>query len=212
MIKEIIINAKNADLATEKGAEELGVTVSRVQYEVIEEPKRGILGIGAQDGKFRIFYEETPAEAAKAYIESYLVNVGVSAEVIISEEAEENAHLDVIGTSEELGLLIGRHGDVLESLQNLTALVANKARENYYRITIDINGYRRKREETLCDLAKRMADRVLRTKRNYTFEPMTANERRIIHSAIQEIEGVTTYSIGNGEARKIVVSLASKKQ
>lgn len=208
MIKEYTASAKTVALAVELGAKELGKNISQVDYEVLEEPKSGFLGIGASDAKVRVFLKETPTLKAVEFVETLLANMGIDATVEVTEEAEDGASLAVNGSS--LGVLIGRHGDVLDSLQYLATLVANKGRDDFFRITVDVEGYRAKREETLRALARKMAQKVLKYKKGFYFEPMNAYERHIIHSEVQNIEGVGTYSIGDGAERKIIITLDSK--
>ncbi len=211
MIKETTVSAKTVELAVEKGAEELGYSVEKVNYEVLEEAKKGILGIGSSNAKVRVYHEDTPAEIANDFIVTLLGNMGVDANVAITDENEEGVMIEITG--ENLGLLIGKHGDMLDAVQYLATLAANKDRDkdDFYRISVDVEGYREKRAEALRALARRMADKVLRSRRNYTLEPMNAYERRIIHSEVQLIEGVTTYSVGQDADRKIVISLEKKK-
>lgn len=208
MIKETTVTAKTVELALEKGAEELGYTVEQVKYDILEEPKSGFLGIGSVNAKLRVYHEDSPAENAFNFIKTLLDNMGISADVILSEETEESALISVSGSN--LGLLIGKHGDVLDAIQYLSTLAANKDKDDFFRIAVDVEGYREKRAETLRSLARKMADRVLKSRRNYTFEPMNAYERRIIHSEIQKIEGVSTHSIGQDADRKIVITLEKK--
>lgn len=210
MIKETTVSAKTVDLAVQMGAEELGYGVDKVKYEVIEEGKKGILGIGSSNAVVRVYHEDTPTEIALDFIGTLLENMGVNASVAVKAEDDEGVQIEITG--ENLGLLIGKHGDMLDSVQYLATLAANKDRDkdDFFRISVDVEGYREKRAEALRALARRMADRVLRFRRNYTLEPMNAYERRIIHSEIQLIEGVTTYSIGQDVDRKIVISLEKK--
>lgn len=210
MLKETIINAKTIDLAVEAGARELGVTADKVKFEVLEEPKKGILGIGAADAIVKVTYENTPADIALDFIQTILSDMGFDpASAALEDSDEEGASITVSG--ENLGLLIGRHGDVLDSIQYLVSLAANKGRENYYRINVDIENYRQKRAETLKTLAVRMANKALKYKRSFALEPMNAYERRIIHTELQTMEGITTYSVGNNEERKVVIA-PDKKQ
>ncbi len=137
-----------------------------------------------------------------------LKNMKIDAEINIEKEDDEGALIAVNG--ENLGLLIGRHGDVLDSIQYLATLAANKNLGAFYRITVDIENYREKRAQNLQALARRMADKVLKYKKSFALEPMNAYERRIIHSECQNIPGVTTYSIGDGAERKIVIALEGK--
>lgn len=210
MIKETIVTSKTVELALEKGAEELGYTVEQVKYDILEEPKSGFLGIGSVNAKLRVYHEDTPAENAFNFVKTLLGNMGVDADVVLTEEKEDSALITVSGSN--LGLLIGKHGDVLDAIQYLSTLAANKDKDDFFRIAVDIEGYREKRAETLRALARKMADRVLKSRRSYTFEPMNAYERRIIHAEVQKIEGVSTHSIGQDADRKIVISPDRKTQ
>ena len=205
MIREVITTAKTVDLALEKGAEELGFSLAEVKYEVLEEPKKGILGIGACDAKLRVYFEETPVYRAKDFLENLVKNMALDAKVELTGETEESAAFEISGDG--LGILIGKHGDVLDSIQYLATLAANKDIDDFYRVSIDIENYREKRAEARRVLARRMAEKVRRYKRSFTLEPMNPYERRIIHSEIQKIEGVTTHSVGQDSERKIVISL-----
>ena len=126
----------------------------------------------------------------------------------------ENSDKLITVDGENVGVLIGHHGETLDSLQYLANLAANRkedgAKKDYVKITVDVEGYRAKREETLRQLARRMADKVLRHKRSVMLEPMNPYERRIIHSEVQGIEGVSTNSIGSENNRKIVIYLEDK--
>jgi spoIIIJ-associated protein len=207
MTKEIVATGKTVDDAVLSGAAALGKTVDKVKYEVLEEARKGILGIGASDAKVRV-YIDTPAVIAVDFIETLLKNMSIDAEVAVESEDEEGALISVNG--ENLGLLIGRHGDVLDAIQYLATLAANKDKEDFYRITIDIENYREKRADTLKTLARRMSEKVLKYKKSFALEPMNAYERRIIHTECQNIAGVTTYSIGDGADRKIVIAPEGK--
>lgn len=208
MIKETTVSAKTVELAVQEGAAQLGYAIDKVGYEVLEEPRKGILGIGGSNARVRVYHEETPTEKACAFLKTLLSNMDIDAELTVSEETEEGALISVTGG--DLGLLIGKHGDVLDAIQYLSTLAANAGRKDFYRIAVDIEGYRERRAETLRALARKMADRVLKTRRSYTLEPMNAYERRIIHSEVQGIEGVETHSVGQDNDRKIVISLERK--
>lgn len=209
-MKETIVYGKTVALALKRGTEELGVDESKAEYEVLEEPKKGFFGVGASDAKLRVYYQPSPAEIAADFVKNLLMNMQVEADVSIEHEDAEGASIAVNG--EGLGLLIGRHGDVLDAVQHLAGLAANHGRSGYYRITVDIENYRAKRAETLRQLARRMAEKTLRYRRSNTLEPMNAYERRIIHTEVQGIEGVTTYSIGSDADRRIVIALEKKSK
>lgn len=208
MLKETVATAKTVELAVNAACEELGVAPDAVDYVVLEEPKKGILGIGACDAKVSVTLKETPAIRAYDFIEALIKNMNLNATVEILEQDEEGVYIAINGN--DLGLLIGRRGDVLDSLQYLATLAANIEKKGFYRVTVDVQGYREKRAETLRGVAKRMSEKVLKYKRSFALEPMNAYERRIIHSACQNIEGVTTRSIGEGADRKIVISPEKK--
>lgn len=210
MVKETITTGKTTDDAVAAGAAALGKTVDKVKYEIIEEARKGILGIGASMAKVRVYLEETPSLIAVSFVETLLTNMKIEAKVVIDSEDSEGSVISVCG--ENLGLLIGRHGDVLDSIQYLATLAANKGKDEFYRITLDIENYREKRAETLKTLARRMSDKVLKYRKSFALEPMNAYERRIIHSECQQIPGVTTYSIGDGAERKIVIAPEGKNK
>ena len=209
-MKETIVYGKTVALALKRGAEELDIDEAKAEYEVLEEPKKGFFGVGASDAKLRVFYQPSPAEIAADFVRDLLMNMQFEANVSIESADEEGAAIAVSG--EGLGLLIGRHGDVLDAVQHLAGLAANHGRSGYYRITVDIENYRAKRAETLRQLARRMAEKTLKYRRNNTLEPMNASERRIIHTEVQSIEGVTTYSIGSDADRRIVIALDKKSK
>ena len=233
-MKEVISTGKTVEQALEAGAAQLGVTADRASYEVLEEPKKGLFGIGASDAKLRVYLPEeeepaeepaegsveesaeepsggeaaevssVPAERAMQFLETLIENMGLDATVEVVSETDEELSLNITGN--HLGALIGRRGDVLESLQYLTTLSANIGNEGYYRVSVDAQGYRARRAETVRGVARRMAEKVLRYHRAFSLEPMSPYERRIVHSTCQEIPGVTTHSIGEGDDRRVVIS------
>ena len=206
MIREVTTSAATVEEAIKKGAEELGVSVESVSNEVITEPKKGFLGFGAVDAKVRVFYEVTPAIKAKEFIQKVVSNMGIDCKIVETEKKDDGVDFVLEGESDELGILIGHHGDVLESLQYLASLAANKETDGFYRIGLDVNDYRKKREETLRALARKKAARVAKYRRSFVFEPMSAKDRRIIHSELQDFEGVNTHSVGQDDERKVIIS------
>ena len=205
MLTEVIIIDKNIEAAIKKGAKELGVDVAKVAHEVIEAPKKGFLGIGGAPAKVKVYFEKQPIDFAVDFVKKLLSNMDIEATVTVTED-KKGSLINVEG--EQSGALIGHHGETLDQLQYLVNLAANRGGEDdFCKIAVDVEGYRAKREQTLRALATRMAARVLKYKRNYTFEPMSAYERRLIHSAVQEIEGVVTYSVGSESSRRVVIAL-----
>lgn len=146
---------------------------------------------------------DSRAAQAVKYISTVLEKLGCTNISIKVTEKENGAVLYLSG--EGLGVVIGRRGETLDSLQYLTSLAANSA-SGYYKVTLNIGNYRERREQTLTSLARRVSAQVLRTGRNRTLEPMNPYERRIIHTAVQEIEGVTSHSVGEGSGRRVVIS------
>ena len=146
-------------------------------------------------------------QAAKQYLTDVLHALGLEGFEITPIKKDGNVVLDISG--EKLGVVIGRRGETLDSIQYLARLVAgkNKAENEYSRISVNVGNYREKRKAALCSLAKKNAQKVLKYGRNFTFEPMNPYERRIIHTAIQEVEGVTSYSVGADLSRRVVISL-----
>lgn len=209
-MKEVIATGKTLEQALENGAEQLGATPDQVEYEVLEEGKKGLFGIGATDTKLRVYLPEVPAAhaefAARAvnFLETLLANMGLEADLEVVSETEEEISINIVG--EHLGALIGRRGDVLDSVQYLATLSANLGNPGYYRVSVDAQGYRARRVETVQGIARRMAEKVLKYHRAFSLDPMSPYERRIVHSACQEIPGVTTHSIGEGADRRVVIS------
>ena len=168
----------------------------------------GFLGLGATPAKIEASYTLAGADLALDFIRNLVSGMGLEASVEMTEDGE-NKLIRVMG--ESAGVLIGHHGDTLDSLQYLANLAANKKvageKREFCRITVDVENYRGKREETLRALARNKAEKVLRYKKSQTLEPMNPYERRIIHSEVQKIEGVSTNSIGSENNRRVVLYL-----
>ncbi len=204
MSKELIVAAKSVEEAVAEAAGQLQIPEAELKFEVLEQPKKGFLGIGSSDAKIRVTYEPGVKESTEEFLRTITRDMGLETE--ISCEEKENGEIAFHLTGDGLGALIGHHGEVLEALQYLLSLVTNRHGDDYVRVTVDVENYRSKREDALRSLARRTAARVKKSGRNVTFEPMSAYERRIIHSQAQEIEGVTTHSIGSGDQRRVVMS------
>lgn len=146
--------------------------------------------------------KETPATA---YLKSILEGMGFSGVGVTAKETEEDIYFEIV-CEEDYGNIIGRRGETLDALQYLTRLFVNRSEDNNKRVALNVGDYRSRREETLKALAKRQAQRVLKYSRSTALEPMNPYERRIIHTAIQEIEGVTSHSVGEGDRRRVVIT------
>ena len=216
MNNEIIVTGKTVEDAVEAAVKELGVkNAQQIEYTVVEEPKKGLFGIGAVPAKISAKKAFKGEIFALNFIEQLVKDMGldVTVEMKDAEGSDKDCKLiDIQG--EGAGVLIGHHGDTLDSLQYLANLAANKkvdgVKPPYVKIPVDAENYRARREETLRALARRMADRVLKQKKSVMLEPMNPYERRIIHSEIQNIAGVSTNSIGSENNRKIVIFLEEK--
>ena len=210
MKKEITVCGKTVEEAVAKAVSELGApSAEKIEYTVLEDAKKGFLGIGATDAKICATYTVGGEYEALAFIKKLLADMNIEAEINMTDG--DNGEKRIAITGEAAAILIGHHGDTLDSLQYLANLAANKKingkKEDYVKIAVDVEGYRAKREETLRSLARKMASRVLKYKKSVMLEPMNPYERRIIHSEIQNIEGVSTNSIGSENNRKIVIFL-----
>lgn len=215
MKKEIIITGKTVEEALSNAAEELGVDSSaNFEYEVVELPKKGLLGIGGTPAKIKVICKAGGEENALEFVNNLIKNMEIDAKAELSDKENGDKLINISG--EGAGILIGHHGETLDSLQYLANLAANRKhfgeeKEDYVKVTVDVENYRAKREETLRTLARRMANRVLKYKKSIMLEPMNPYERRIIHSEIQNIAGVSTNSVGVENNRKIVIFLEDKK-
>ena len=246
-MKNVFIG-KTVEEAKMKAAEAFGVSESEIRFTVLEEPKKGFLGIMKGEARVEAEYEEaepvfseavsetgraeeisvseeTPAqesapkpakkfdgnkaEAAVEYILNIFDKMGVKAEYTY-EETEDGVIITL--NSDDTSYIIGRRGENLDAIQYLASMFCNRIDDEYYRVVLDSNGYREKRKKTLEDLAKKIAKNVLRSGRSTVLEPMNPYERRIIHSMISEIEGVSSRSVGEEPYRKIIISSLVKKE
>ena len=212
MKKETIVTAKTVEEALELASKELGASVDALEYTVLEEPKKGLFGIGSAPAKVQASYAPTAIDLAVAFVETTLKNMHIDAVVTVSD-TELGKKIDVSG--EAAGVLIGHHGETLDSFQHLANLAANRTENKKNpvpKISVDIESYRAKREETLRALARKMAHRVVKYKRSVMLEPMNPYERRIIHAELQSFPGVNTNSIGSENNRKVVIYLDENKK
>ena len=210
MKKEVTVSARSVEEAVAKAAAELGApSADKIEYTVIEDAKKGFLGIGATDAKITASYIVGGEQEALAFIEKLIADMNIEAEITMTDGDNGEKKITINGQS--AAILIGHHGETLDSLQYLANLAANKRidgkKGEYVKISVDVEGYRAKREETLRALARKMASRVIKYKKSVMLEPMNPYERRIIHSEIQGIEGVSTNSIGSENNRKVVIFL-----
>ena len=205
------VTAKTVSEAITEACQKLGVTSDLLDYEVIDEGASGFLGIGSKPAVIKVAVKEVKAEvsleeSAKVFLRDVFEAMKMEVAIDVKyDEVEKSMDIDLSG--EDMGILIGKRGATLDSLQYLVSLVVNKNSEDYIRVKVDTENYRDRRKETLENLAKNIAYKVKRTKRPVSLEPMNHYERRIIHSALQDDKYVTTHSEGEEPFRKVVVSL-----
>ncbi len=204
-------SAKNVETAVNQAMVELQATSEELEYEVIEKGSTGLFGIGSKPAVIQARKKFTLEGEAASFLSHVLelMNMEVSVEISYDEE-EKNMDIDLKG--DDMGILIGKRGQTLDSLQYLTSLYINKYTDEYVRVKLDIENYRERRKETLETLAKNIAYKVKRTKRPVSLKPMNPYERRIIHSALQGDKYVVTRSEGEEPFRHVVVSLKRERR
>ena len=232
MLKWIESTGKSEEAAIEAALQKLGMDRDEVSVEILERAKSGFLGIGSCPAKVKVSYEahaeaepvkaaepaireEAPCPAAPvaegekaeridAFLTGLLAQMGAEARPVIRVDENGTYQVELVGR--ELGGLIGRRGETLDAIQQLTGYAVNHGQSKRVRIHVDAEGYRAKREESLVRLAQKVAGKVVKYRRNVTLEPMNAYERHVIHTALQETPDITTYSIGTEPNRRTVVA------
>lgn len=198
---------KNVEEATERACQEWGVTAEQLEIDVTDEGRAGILGMGARPVTIKARLKNPPEVAkGKAFLEQLLPLLGVTATIRTEVEAEQIVY-DV--ETPDSALLIGRRGQTLEALQHILHQVA---RIKGMRTVVDVAGYREKHRQKLEEMAERIAEKVRSTKKRVELEPMSASDRRVVHTAISRYDDLATLSIGTEPRRRIVVSLAKNEQ
>ncbi len=242
MIKTLEKSARTEDEAIAAALRELGMDRDDVSVEIVERAKSGFFGIGASPAVVRVSYEapdeqpepvavkaekkaepkSAPAEvkapvdeseefaAIRAFLSGLLERMGVKAKIEIS--TRDNGGINVNLSGSGMGAIIGRRGETLDAIQHLTNYAINRGSEKHAHISVDAENYRSKREESLTRLAEKMAEKAIKYKRNMALEPMNSYERHVIHTALQNYEGVTTSSTGVEPNRRVVVSYVKKEQ
>ena len=211
MIKEAIGTGATVEEAFASAVAELAAPEDvEVQQEVLELPKKKTLGLfGGSPAKVKAFYEyeESPFAKAEEYLRGILTGMGVEEAKIEFSVEDETVQIQ-LDCGNNQGTVIGRRGETLDAIQYLVRLIINKDSDAYKRVSINVGSYREKREETLRELAKKNAARVRKYGRNVVLDPMNPYERRVVHTAIQEIEGVDSHSVGSDSERRVVITLA----
>ena len=206
IVEYIEFSAKTVSDAVTEACQKFVVTSDKLDYVVVEEGSTGFLGIGAKPAVIKARVKGNAADAAKDFLKEVFDAMDMVV-VIDTKYDEESRNLTIDLSGDEMGVLIGKRGQTLDSLQYLVSLVVNKEVEDYIRVKVDTEDYRKRRKDTLENLAKNIAYKVKRTKRPVSLEPMNPYERRIIHSALQNDRYVTTHSEGEEPFRRVVVTL-----
>ncbi|HPF21263.1 MAG TPA: RNA-binding cell elongation regulator Jag/EloR [Syntrophomonas sp.] len=198
---------KTIDDAIQAALEELGCGLDEVEVEILEEGSKGLLGlIGSKPAAVKVSRKvDNPAEDARQLVEELLTRMKIDHEIEAVTAEQGTVRINIIG--KDMGLLIGRKGETLNSLQYIAGLMINRKRGERIRLILDVEDYRKKRDESLESLAVRLSEKVKATQKNVVMRPMSSQERRIVHTALQEDPQVVTYSMGDEPNRKVVIAL-----
>ena len=202
----IEVSAKTVDDAITESLVKLGTTSDKIEYEVIEKGSSGFLGIGSRPAVIKVRKKSDIEDYVNDFLCSVFQAMGMQVEILINK-SEDGKIVDVELKGEEMGVLIGKRGQTLDSLQYLTNLAVGKQITEYVKVKIDTEDYRKRRRDTLENLAKNIAYKVKRTKHPVSLEPMNPFERRVIHSALQNDRYVSTHSEGEEPYRHVVITL-----
>ena len=198
-------SAKTVDEALTNAMLEMGTTIDNLEYEVVEKESSGFLGIFSKPAVIKVRFKQSAETKARNFLEKVFAAMNIKTEIETFYN-EENEMLEINITGDDMGVLIGKRGQTLDSLQYLVSLVIKKNKEEYVKVKLDTENYRARRKETLENLAKNLAYKVKRNRGSVTLEPMNPYERRIIHSALQNDAYVETYSEGEEPFRKVVIN------
>lgn len=207
MFKTFEVTAPNLEEAIKTAQEKVNKQRDEISVEVVEKGKNGFFGLGSAPAKIKVTYEVQPSEAAKTFVENVLGYMGVDANVLVSENAE-NKTVRVEIDGEKMGTVIGKRGETLNAIQFLTNMAVNRGDGDFHRVTVDVENYREKREESLVQYAKKVAAKAVKYRKPMTLEAMNSYERRLIHAALKDFEGITTHSVGVDPNRRIIISPA----
>ena len=205
MIKEAICEGSDVQDALKKAKAQLGLDeTAEYEFEIIQTEEKKKFGLfGGRPAKVRVFIKDTPDERAEKFLRDVLDKMTLQS-VEIEKSTDENA-VEFNLSGEEVGFVIGRRGETLDALQYLTSLVANHGEDPYFKVTVNTGNYREKREKTLEILGRKLAFKAIKTGKKTSLEPMNPYERRIIHTAVQKVNGAISWSEGENAARHVVI-------
>lgn len=205
-----LFTAATVEEAKTQAATEFDVAEEKITFTVVEEPKKGLFGKVKGEAKVEAEYTETKTDISVKYIKSVLKAMNVENVTIETTEVENGVQLEI--NADGFEEMIGNKGELLDSLQYLASLVSNRLDREYFRISTDCNGFRARRKVQLEELATKIANNVKKNGRSSALEPMNPYERRIIHAAVSEIEGVTSQSKGEEPYRKVIISSTTPRK
>lgn len=205
-MRSIVKMSKTVEEATDMALRELGVNKEDVHVEVLEEPSKGLFGlIGSKDAVVKVTVINDPVEKVKKFLSRILSYMKIKGDCMAKKEGS-CLYVEIVDiSSSDTGIVIGKRGNTLDAIQYLLSLVINKDREDYIKVIVDVKGYRKRREDTLIKLANKMAQKAKYSNRPVKLEPMNPYERRIIHSALQHVDGIDTHSEGEDPYRRVVI-------
>lgn len=207
-MKQVTATGHNVEEAVESALSELKTTKDKVEISIVDEGKKGILGIfGSRPAIVKVKIKNDPIEEAIQFLKNVCLQMEVEVQV---NSRTDGKHVYFELSSEKAGFLIGKRGQTLNALQSLTQLVLNRFSDQFFLLHMDIENYRERREESLVILANRLANKAIRENKQVSLEPMPSYERRVIHTALAENDKITTYSVGTDPNRHLVI--APKKQ
>lgn len=203
----IEVTGKTVEDAVTEALVKLGTTSDQIEYEIVEKGSSGFLGFNSKPAVIKVKKKFSIEDCTRNFLEDVFQSMNMQVEIFFDKSNDEDNTFEVELKGNEMGVLIGKRGQTLDALQYLTNLVVNKSTDGFFKIKLDTEDYRKRRRETLENLAKNVSYKVKRTKKAVSLEPMNPFERRIIHSALQSDRYVETYSEGNEPYRHVVIAL-----
>ncbi|MCD7035284.1 protein jag [Metabacillus sp. GX 13764] len=208
-MKEITATGLTVDEAVQSALKDLNAEKSDVEIRIIDEGKKGFLGIfGQKPAIVHVKLKKDPVKDTVVFLKDVIAKMGVEADISVKKDGRE-VTFTIEGSS--IATLIGKRGQTLNALQYLTQLAANKCSDHYLHVTVDAEGYRSRREETLIQLANRLAEQAIKTANDVKLEPMPSNERKVIHAALVKNKKIKTYSVGEEPKRHLVISPVNRR-
>jgi spoIIIJ-associated protein len=205
MDKTMEATGKTIDDAIHSALTILNLDRDSVSVEVLEKPKSGFLGLGSSDARVLITYPDPRDTRTNAFLEGMLERMELPTTVDFKINEEGNYQFVLSGP--KTAILIGRRGETLDAIQHLVSNVANRGEESPVRVSVDAEGYRAKREADLTEMAKHTASKVIKYRKNISLEPMNSYSRHVVHAALQDVEGITTFSVGAEPNRRIIIAI-----